>query len=176
MRSRTNCLLIIACAVSAFAQVTTSRLDGTVTDPQGASVVGAEIRVLNVNTGQSFENKTDERGYGKTVDPNQPYIGPADQPGQLGQRIFLYGPTQQKWDFSLIKKTTIREKMNVEFRAQALNAFNLTNFLLFNPGNGITPTLSVNSAFGQTTGAYRDLQNTNDTGGRILEFALRFNF
>ncbi|HEY6392022.1 MAG TPA: hypothetical protein VIX89_12135, partial [Bryobacteraceae bacterium] len=113
---------------------------------------------------------------GKTVDPNQPYIGPADQPGQLGQRIFLYGPMQQKWDFSLIKKTTIREKMNVEFRAQALNAFNLTNFLLFNPGNGITPTLTVNSAFGQTTGAYRDLQNTNDTGGRILEFALRFNF
>jgi len=63
MRFRTNCLFIIACVVSAFAQVTTSRLDGTVTDPQGASVVGAEIRVLNVNTGQSFANKTDERGY-----------------------------------------------------------------------------------------------------------------
>ena len=32
--------------------------------------------------------------------------------------------------------------------------------------------------FGQvpTNGAYRDLANTNDPGGRILEFALRFNF
>jgi hypothetical protein len=59
---------------------------------------------------------------------------------------------------------------------QALNAFNLTNFLLFVPGNGITTCLTVNSSFGQTTGAYRDLQDTNDTGGRIVEFALRFNF
>ncbi|HEY6390066.1 MAG TPA: carboxypeptidase-like regulatory domain-containing protein, partial [Bryobacteraceae bacterium] len=63
MRSYTSCLLIVACALCAFAQVTTSRLDGTVTDPQGAYVIGAEIRVLNVNTGQSFQNKTDERGY-----------------------------------------------------------------------------------------------------------------
>ena len=32
---------------------------------------------------------------GKTLanlDRNAPYIGPADQPGQLGQRIMLYGP------------------------------------------------------------------------------------
>jgi hypothetical protein len=28
----------------------------------------------------------------------------------------------------------------------------------------------------QTTGAYRDLSNTNDPGGRVLEYALRFNF
>jgi hypothetical protein len=33
---------------------------------------------------------------GKTVDPAQPYIGPPTTPGQLGQRIFLYGPMQQK--------------------------------------------------------------------------------
>ena len=32
---------------------------------------------------------------GKTLanlDPNQPYIGPANTPGELGQRLFLYGP------------------------------------------------------------------------------------
>jgi hypothetical protein len=34
----------------------------------------------------------------------------------------------------------------------------------------------VGSNFGQTTGAYRDLSNTNDPGGRIVEFALRLNF
>ena len=62
------------------------------------------------------------------------------------------------------------------FRAQALNVFNLTNFLLFVPGSGITPTMTINSGFGQTTGAYRDLSNTNDPGGRILEFVLRLNF
>jgi hypothetical protein len=130
------------------------------------------------NTNAAFESS------GKTLanlDKNAPYIGPADQIGELGQRLFLYGPWQQKWDFSLLKKTYIRERANVEFRVQALNAFNRTNFLLFNPGNGITTTLPVNStttstAFGQTTGAYRDLSNTNDPGGRIVEFSLRFNF
>ena len=83
---------------------------------------------------------------------------------------------QQKWDFSLVKRTHITERANVEFRAQALNAFNLTNFLLFVPGNGVTLNLPINSSFGQTTGAFRDLPNTNDTGGRILEFVLKFNF
>src|SRR5262249_32295829 len=105
------------------------------------------------------------------------YVGPADQAGELGQRMFLYGPWQQKWDFSLLKKTYIKEHTNIEFRVQALNAFNRTNFLLFTPGSGITTTLGANgSGFGQTNGAYRDLSNTNDPGGRIVEFGLRLNF
>jgi hypothetical protein len=113
---------------------------------------------------------------GKTVDTSQPYIGPPVA-GQLGDRAFLYGPMEQKWDVSVVKKTQIGERANVEFRAQALNVFNLTNFLLFNPGNGITTTLNVNNtSFGQTTGSYRDLPNTNDTGGRIIEFVIKFNF
>jgi hypothetical protein len=112
---------------------------------------------------------------GKTVNTSQPYIGPPVA-GQFGDRVYLYGPMQQKWDFSVVKKTYIGERANVEFRAQALNAFNLTNFLLFTPGNGITTTLPINTSFGQTTGAYRDLANTNDTGGRIIEFVLKFNF
>jgi len=113
---------------------------------------------------------------GKTVDRSQPYIGPP-LTGQLAGRTYLYGPGQQRWDFALTKKTKIGERYTVEFRAQALNIFNITNFLLFAPGNGLTTTLSANSTnFGRTTGAYRDLQNTNDTGGRILEFVLRFSF
>jgi hypothetical protein len=126
------------------------------------------------NTNAAFEVN------GKTLanlDKNAPYIGPADQPGQMGQRVFLYGPMQQKWDFSLGKKTNIGEHANIEFRMQALNAFNLTNFLLFVPGSGITTTLGANgTGFGQTSGAYRDLSNTNDPGGRIVEFSLRLNF
>ena len=52
-----------------------------------------------------------------------------------------------------MKKTYIGERANLEFRMQALNAFNLTNFLLFAPGNGITTTLGANgTGFGQTTG------------------------
>ena len=150
-----------------------TNLAATATSP-AIGVVQYLPQSLIDNTNAAFEVN------GKTLanlDRNAPYIGPADQPGQLGQRIMLYGPKQQKWDFSLAKKTNIGEKANVEFRMQALNAFNLTNFLLFTPGNGITTTLGANgTGFGQTSGAYRDLSNTNDPGGRIIEFSLRLNF
>ena len=58
--------------------------------------------------------------------------------------------------------------MNLEFRAQCLDCFNLTNF---QPNNNI-----IGSAFGQVTAAYRDLSGTVDPGGHILEWVLRLNF
>src|SRR5712692_9431060 len=62
MRFLTSCLLLIAGAAIAFSQVTTSRLEGTVTDPQAAAIVGADVRIVNIATGQTFEAKSDERG------------------------------------------------------------------------------------------------------------------
>jgi hypothetical protein len=158
--------------------ITASQLQGMMsirktTNAQGLGIVSYLPQTLIDNTLAAFETG------GKTLanlDPNAPYIGPANVAGQLGQNIFLYGPKQQKWDISLVKRTHIAERFNLEFRAQALNVFNLTNFLLFVPGSGISPTMTINSSFGQTTGAYRDLSNTNDPGGRILEFVLRLNF
>jgi hypothetical protein len=111
-----------------------------------------------------------------SLDTSKPYLGPPVA-GQLAPGAFLYGPMQQRWDFALTKKTKIGERATVEFRAQAINIFNITTFMLFVPGSNITTTLPVNNTnFGRTLGAYRDLQNTNDTGGRILEFVLRFSF
>jgi len=75
-----------------------------------ALVIGAVYYfpdALVANTNAAFEVN------GKTLanlDRNAPCIGPAEQPGQLGSRISLYGPRQQKWDFSLVKKTYLNEK------------------------------------------------------------------
>ena len=112
---------------------------------------------------------------GKTpadVDPNKPYIGPAAT-GQLGWRGYVYQNWNRFFDMSVVKRTTIREGMNVEFRATALNIFNMTNF-----GTGASGTNynNIGSAFGQVSGAYRDISGTVEPGGRILEFMLRFNF
>ena len=111
----------------------------------------------------------------KTLDPTAPYIAPASTPGQFGDQVFLYGPWFQKWDFSLVKKTKIGEKgKEIEFRANALNAFNMTNFFLVSGNNG---SLSVNSTnFGQTRNAFNDINSTNDPGSRLIEFQLRFSF
>ena len=84
------------------------------------------------------------------------------------------GAIRQNWnrffDASVVKRAVIRESINVEFRATALNVFNMTNF-----GNGGTYA-NAGSTFGQVTGAYRDISGTVEPGGRILEFMLRVNF
>jgi hypothetical protein len=61
------CLRHLACVLlvvfGAFAQVTsTSTLSGTVTDPTGSTVPGAEVTVANLNTGAIYKAKTNERG------------------------------------------------------------------------------------------------------------------
>ena len=88
-----------------------------------------------------------------------------------------YGPWQQRWDLSLIKKTRIGEGKTIEFRTQFLNAFNNINFLLGGAGNEVN-TQGIGSDFGQITDAYRDItvSGTNDPGGRVIEFLLRITF
>jgi hypothetical protein len=107
------------------------------------------------------------------LDPNAPYIGPANTPGQFGNQVFLYGPWFQTWDVSLAKRTRIGERQTIEFRAQALNIFNHPNFFLVPNSSG---NVAVNNLFGQTRSAYNDINSTNDPGSRILEFQLRYSF
>jgi len=112
-----------------------------------------------------------------TLDPNAPYLGPCDQAGQVCDHVFIWGPWLSKWDVSVVKRTQIKERLNLEFRCQALNVFNHPNVL--SPGGSATGGnigSTVGSAFGQTTAAFRDFNNTNDPGARTLEFVVRLNF
>src|SRR6476659_410416 len=56
-------LLVFAFVTASFSQILTGRLEGTVSDPQGAAVPGAQVRVVNGQNGQTFNVVTDERGY-----------------------------------------------------------------------------------------------------------------
>jgi hypothetical protein len=116
---------------------------------------------------------------GKTLNDlklNEPYIGPPTTSGEFGERVFLQGPWQQKIDLNILKRTRVTERVNVEFRAQFLNAFNIANFFI--GGLGDVSTGGVGAQFGQTRVAYRDItvSGTNDPGGRLIEFQLRINF
>ena len=55
--------LFLFTATASFAQVATSRLDGTVTDTQGAAIPGAKVEILKKSENQSFSTKTDQKGY-----------------------------------------------------------------------------------------------------------------
>ena len=111
------------------------------------------------------------------LDRSKPYIGPQTEPGQLGHRVYTYGPWQHRWDLSVVKKTSLGESKSLELRAQFLNAFNHINFLLGAAGGEVNTT-GINASFGQIADAYRDItvSGTNDPGGRLIEFVVRFRF
>jgi hypothetical protein len=70
-------------------------------------------------------------------------------------------PVVSNWDLSAIKNTRIREKWQLQFAAQFINAFNHPQFT----APTTTPT---STAFGQVTGSYN--------WQRIIEFGMKLAF
>jgi hypothetical protein len=146
----------------------------TVCDPTCRGVVYFLPQEIINNTLAAFETG------GKTLanlNNATPYIGPPTEAGKLGNRVFLYGPWQARFDLNLMKRTRISERTDFEFRVQFLNAFNRPNFTIQGAGDNVG-TGGIGAAFGQTRNAYRDItvSGTNDPGGRLVEFQLRLNF
>jgi hypothetical protein len=96
---RSNLLKIIGMFVlallvtgSCMAQSDTARLQGTVTDPQNAAVVGASVTVTNTGTGRQTIVQTNELGY---------YSAQALPPGNYHVEISLKGFKKTERDFTL---------------------------------------------------------------------------
>jgi hypothetical protein len=112
------------------------------------------------------------------------YLDPVAFNGQKGlAHVVLYGPRFARFDMSAVKRFKITERVNFEFRAEFLNAFNNINFIVGNAGNDVNNitgsggTTGVGgTSFGQLTQAYRDTSTTNDPGGRSLQIVGRINF
>ncbi len=141
-------------------------------------IIDNTVRAFNVSA-------TTANGYSSRGVPTGRYLAPANSAscievysGQCGfPTIVLYGPRFARFDLNLTKKTKITERVNVEFRADFLNAFNNINFLVQSPNNASSTIGGLgNDTFGQITQAYRDVSTTNDPGGRMIQFALRLNF
>src|SRR5215471_15416412 len=56
-------LVCITLAISVLAQVTTGRMEGTVTDSQGALIPGAQVKVVNKLTGRALDAISNEAGF-----------------------------------------------------------------------------------------------------------------
>ncbi|HEV1994241.1 MAG TPA: carboxypeptidase regulatory-like domain-containing protein [Candidatus Acidoferrum sp.] len=80
------------------------------------------------------------------------FLAPANTPanggfyGNVG-RDSLIGPGLATWDFSVLKDTRIRERLNLQFRAEIFNLLNRANFnqpnaVVFTP-SGVSPTAGV---------------------------------
>jgi len=150
------------------------------------------VRRPNIVAGQSFYLDNDRN----IINPAAFAIPAAGTYGDL-PRNALDGTIFRQFDLVLGKKFRIRETMNIEFRTEVFNLFNITNFA--NPSvtlNNALPTLSVTGASytlssglqpnqpfdqtraGATFGQLRStVERTVGLGtNRQIQFALRFNF
>jgi len=117
---------------------------------------------------------------------NSSIIQPCESKGALCSRIYMYGPDFFKADWSIVKTTKITERVNVEIRMEALNAFNNADFgwCAFSQAtaSGCAVATNTNTSFGRTGlgtrngAAYYDFNTTWDPGGRNLQLVGRFNW
>jgi hypothetical protein len=88
-------------------------------------------------------------------------------PGNAGS-VVVRGPGTNNWDLSLFKNFKVRDRVNMQFRAEAYNLFNTTQFSNVDTTPKFDPQGNqVNPDFGRVTAA-RD--------PRIVQFALRVMF
>jgi hypothetical protein len=82
------------------------------------------------------------------------------------------GPNQNNWDIALIKRTSLSERIKLDFRAEFFNAFNHPQFANPDLDAGLSaPELGLiapNSNFGQI--------NAMSTNPRIIQLALKLSF
>ena len=88
--------------------------------------------------------------------------------GNLGRDTFI-GPGLATWDFAVLKNTPIRERLNLQFRAELFNLLNRANFntpnlIVFTP-----PTAANPSGLSGTAGAITSTSTTS----RQVQFALK---
>jgi hypothetical protein len=67
------------------------------------------------------------------------------------------GPSFFRFDLSLAKKVKFTERLNLEMRAEALNAFNNINWLVGAAGNDVNRPSASTPASSAGTSAYRDI-------------------
>jgi hypothetical protein len=128
-------------------------------------------------------------GYGTTYGAGGPtgrFIAPAGfgncqsrYAGECGfANLVLYGPSFFKFDVGLTKRFIFDEKRNVELHVNVLDALNSPNFRVGGFAADLTTTGCCGGTFGElgSGSAYRDLNTTNDPGGRVIDFLIRFNF
>lgn len=113
----------------------------------------------------------------------------APKPGTFGnlERNSIHGPNFFQQDVILAKKFAITETMNIEFRTEVFNIFNVTNFanppgtlpnVLGTGTNQLQPGQAFTAAAAGTFGILnRTVERTVGLGtNRQIQFALRLNF
>lgn len=138
-----------------FSDITTLRSGTAITPSLSISGQGLSVRP-NVMAGQGIAGPKTQLKWFNTAAFTAPGAGHYGN----AQTGIIRGPGLETFDMALYKQFHINEATYFEFRAEAFNIFNHTNFTSINAALG-------NALFGQATAA---------ADPRILEFSGRFHF
>jgi hypothetical protein len=96
--------------------------------------------------------------------------------GTLGNssRNYMRGPGMENWDLSLIKNFPIKEPARLQFRAEAYNAFNHTQFSGVDTAARFDSNPSSPTYRQQVSGTFGRFTSTRTP--RIMQFSLRLQF
>ncbi len=137
---------------------TTTSIDITGTSTQGARVVVAGKPVLPKGD-RTFSRYFDTGVY------KLPAVGTFGN----AARSQIRGPGINNWDIAIFKNVTLREQMRIQYRFEAYNAFNHTQF------SGLDTTARFDSTTGaQVNTRFGELTAARDP--RIIQMSLRFLF
>jgi hypothetical protein len=135
-------------------------------------IIDNTIKAFNVSA-------TSATGYGSQGPPSGRYFAPANGPDCIQvvdgdcapHDHYVTGPKFVRFDLSIVKRVALVGRSNFEFRTELLNAFNNINFTPVVPNN--TNAAYSSSTFEQVTAGYRDVNGTQDPGGRLVQFVFR---
>jgi hypothetical protein len=147
--------------------------------------------VIN-NTIKAFSvSATSPTGYGSLGAPSGSYLAPANGPDCLqafnGQcaplNHFVTGPMYTRFDWSFVKRFYMAKGMGIELRMDLLNVFDNINFTpVTYGGTAITSSVGTTTIPGtsltnyEVTAAARDINGSQDPGGRVTSFGVRFTW
>jgi len=168
---RSNDRLTNGWAISGISRFSTG-FPVTFYNPTDDSLLGTEPNGINAYTADlpyKLPGSLDLNGNLRSS-PNLDYFNaslfpanpPLGVPGNVPRRFFS-GPGLQNWDVALLKDTRIKESMSLQFRLEAFNIFNHTNF--FGP-NAVNATLGT-TTFGDAVSA---------ASPRLMQAGLKLSF
>lgn len=106
------------------------------------------------------------------LDPAAFQIQPAGFYGSVGRNV-IEGPDLAVFDFSILKRTSITERLNTEFRFEAFNIFNHTNFAPLDSVSRVVFTGVNANGQGVVPATFGQLTRTA-TSSRQLQFGFKF--
>jgi hypothetical protein len=132
---------------------------------------------------------TNAESFGPLLGNPNEFVAPRGLTFGDAGRNFLNNPSRLNFDMSLLKHFPIREGSEVEFRAEAFNVFNHTQFRIYNSDLGNTGSNTINCYGGPEYSAGFYFPGATDclTGNsflhpvdahrpRTLQLALKFSF